>query len=108
MHPSFGVRYPEWGTDALSAYTWLRTTRGPEKAWLFKLGKRKDPTSPCDHHTQDGDPLTFTCSRFESTKREYLRDKRTWVELDLPDWRKERDESYDVTEAFFDFLYDEL
>ena len=102
------MRRPEWGRHALSAYTWLRTNKGPQKSWLFTIGKSQDPSCPCGHHTQDGDHLTFPCPKFESTRRKYLRDKRTWVDLDPPHWRKEGDEYYDATEAYFDFLYHEL
>jgi len=34
-----------------------------------------------------------------------LRGKRTWEDLDKPDWRKEGDDSYDAIESFFDYLY---
>lgn len=30
----FGVRRTEWNRQALSAYSWMRTDRGPQKEWL--------------------------------------------------------------------------
>jgi len=31
--------------------------------------------------------------------------KKTWPEIDNPDWRKEGDDIYDAIESFFDYLY---
>jgi len=31
--------------------------------------------------------------------------KKTWVDIDSPDWRKEGDDSYNAIESFFDYLY---
>jgi len=30
----YGVRRTEWGKRALSAYTWCRTDRGPQRSWM--------------------------------------------------------------------------
>ncbi|KAF8422185.1 hypothetical protein EV426DRAFT_706332 [Tirmania nivea] len=38
----YGKRRCEWDRRALSAYTWMRTDRGPHKSWLHRIGKAAD------------------------------------------------------------------
>lgn len=45
QEPGFGHRRTEWGRHALSAYTWLRTNRGPQRNWLHHLGQRESPSA---------------------------------------------------------------
>jgi len=105
--PSFGVRRPDWHRHALSAYTWYRTEKGPQKAWLYHIKKAENPSCPCGHPLQTREHITFHCPIHQSERSRLLRG-RTWVEIDQPDWRKEGDDpSYDAVEAFFDYLYHE-
>ena len=103
--PGFGTRRTDWHRHALSAYTWYRTERGPQKAWLFQLRKVGDPSCPCGYPRQTGEHITFHCPRYNTMRTRLLGSRRSWAEIDLPVWRKEGDDSYDAIEAFFDFLY---
>lgn len=38
-------------------------------------------------------------------RKRLLGAKKSWPELDNPEWRKEGDDSYDAIESFFDYLY---
>jgi len=101
----FGSRRTDWHRHALSTYTWFRTERGPQKAWLHKIGKAENPSCPCGHPVQTGEHITFHCPRHNERNR-LLRGKRSWPEIDDPDWRKEGDDPpYDAIESFFDYLY---
>jgi len=77
------------GRHALSACTWMRTNRGLQKSWLRRLGKADSEECPCSHPRQDGHHLTFICPRFKNTGRNLLGPRRSWEELDKPNWRKE-------------------
>jgi len=104
--PRFGKRRTDWHRHALTAYTWFRTERGPQKAWLHHIRKIDDPSCPCGHPSQTGEHITFHCPQHAPMRRRLLVAKKTWPELDNPDWRKEGDEdSYDAIESFFDYLY---
>ncbi|KAF8432009.1 hypothetical protein BGX38DRAFT_1276999 [Terfezia claveryi] len=35
----YGARRVEWDRHTLSAYTWMRTNKGPQKSWLHHIGK---------------------------------------------------------------------
>jgi len=106
--PGFGKRRTAWHRHALSAYTWLRTEKGPQRAWLHHIRKTDDPTCPCGHPSQAGEHITFHCPQHALMRSQLLRSKRSWEELDDPDWRKEGDEdSYDAIESFFHYLYNE-
>ena len=76
-----------WPRRPLSAYTWMRTDRGPQWSWLHRLGKATSPQCTlCDHHTQDGWHITFQCPSL-STQRNRCIGARTddsWEALDLP------------------------
>lgn len=51
-----------WDRHALSAYTWMRTERGPQKAWLHLIGQAENPNCLCDGLTpQSGHHITFDC-----------------------------------------------
>jgi len=107
--PGFGKRRTDWHRHALSAYTWLRTERGPQKAWLFQIRKSQDPSCPCGHPIQTGDHITFHCPLHQSARNRYIRSRKSWPELDDPVWVKEGDEeAFDAIESFFDYLYHEL
>jgi len=59
-----GFRRSDWHRKALSAYTSLRTDRGPQKGWLHRIGGADDPSCTCGYPTEDGSHITFTCPRF--------------------------------------------
>ena len=105
----FGLRRSDWHRKAPSAYTWMRTDKGPQKSWLHHLGKAQDKTCPCGHQVQDGAHLTFHCPRWAQQRRELLGHRRTWEELHNPMWKKEGDEEpYDTIELFFHLLFQGL
>jgi len=87
--PEFGKRRTDWHRHAVSAYTWLRTNKGPQKPWLHYIGKSDDPSCPCGHPRQDGDHITFHCRRFEKERANLLGPLETWEKLGGANWRKE-------------------
>ena len=101
----FGSRRTDWHRHALSAYTWYRTEKGPQRAWLHQIRKIDNPACSCGHPRQTGEHIVFHCSRHNLNRDRLLKGKRTWEDLDKPDWRKEGDDSYDAIESFFDYLY---
>lgn len=106
--PGFGVRRSDWNRQALSAYTWLRTDRGPQKSWLHKIGKSETSLCSCGHHTENGHHLTFECPLFLE-QRKTLGNVRDWEDLDRPIWVKEDGEDdWDAVEGFFYFMYKRL
>ena len=57
--PSLGMGHrPLWNRRALSAYTWMRTNRGPQLQWLHRIRKADSPLCPCDT-SQSCDHITF-------------------------------------------------
>ena len=45
---SFGLgNRVNWGRRALATYTWFREGKGPQRQWLYKIGKVEDPSSDC-------------------------------------------------------------
>lgn len=107
--PGFGVRRCEWNRHALSAYTWLRTDRGPQRYWLHKIGKADTSSCPCGFHTENGHHIVFECPLYH-TQRKYMGNAKEWEEIDRPIWIREEEEEdeWDAVEAFFSFLYREL
>lgn len=74
-----------WSRTALSAYTWMRTEKGPQRQWLHHIGKAEDPHCPCNHDTvQSGLHITFSCPTHAPTRNRLLGNKRSWEDLDLP------------------------
>lgn len=62
-----------WSCHALSAYNWLRTEQGPQKAWLHHVGKTDNPHCPCDGTTaQTGAHITFSCSEHRGERTRLL------------------------------------
>ena len=104
---SFGIRRPDWHRHALSAYTWLRTGKGPQRDWLHHIGKSTDPACPaCGASPTSGQHLVFSCPTHLTRRRELLGGRSSWEQLDAPDWRKEGDDPpYCAIESFFDYLY---
>lgn len=75
--PSFGTRRIDWHRHALSAYTWYRTEKGPQKAWLFHLRKVGDPSCPCGHPRQTGEHITFHCPRYNAMRERFLGSRKS-------------------------------
>jgi len=62
------------------------------------------------HPTQDGDHITFECPGLRKERKDLLGPRKTWEELDTPNWRKDEgdDSHWDTIEAFFDFIHSEF
>jgi len=110
--PGHGKGHTNWGKHALAAYTWTRTNRGPQKAWLHHIGKAAEPSCTCGHPSQDGDHLVFGCPRLATQRTRLLpRESDTWESLDDPHWVTEaggegrEQEKVEGIEAFFQDLY---
>lgn len=88
----------------------MRTNRGLQKSWLHYIGKAADAGCRCGHPQQDGSHIVFSCPRLDRLRRDLLGPRKTWEELDTPNWRKgEGDDSHWVTiEAFFDHIFSEF
>jgi len=110
--PGFGQRRTSWDRHALSAFTSLRTDKGPKKKWLHHIGKADNPACTCGHSPEDGWHITFECPRFHEWRAEYLGERRTWEELDKQVWVKrgegDSEEIFEGTEAFFGLIYSRL
>ena len=79
----------DWTRQALSAYSWTRTDRGPQKQWLHRIGRAENPHCPCDPHvTQSGEHLVFDCPLHTAARQTFIPGKRSWEELDSPHWIK--------------------
>jgi len=103
--PGFGKRRTDFHKHALSAYTWYRTERGPQKAWLHHISRIDDPSCPCGHSKQTGEHIVFHCPIHHEIRERLLGPRKSWESLDDPVWIKEGDDSYDAIESFFDYLY---
>jgi len=73
----FGQRRSDWHRMVASAYTWLRTDKGPQKSWLHRIGKSADTICPCGHPREDDHHITFVCPRFKKERAELLGTKAT-------------------------------
>ena len=71
----FGIRRSDWHRHSLSTYTWYRTEKGPQRAWLHRIGKADGPSCPCGHPEQTGEHITFHCPRHENERNRLLRGK---------------------------------
>jgi len=103
----FGKRRSDWHRHTITGYTWMRTNRGPQKSWLYHIGKTDDPRYPCGHGVQDGDHITFECPQLDTIRKDLLGPRKTWEELDDPNWRKDDgdDSHWDTIEAFCDNIF---
>ncbi|KAF8421687.1 hypothetical protein EV426DRAFT_704869 [Tirmania nivea] len=78
----FGVSRCLWHRHALSAYTWLRTNRGPFNYWLHFVRKADSPACPnCDHQAEDGFHITFDCPKHHQQCQELIGDARTGMSM---------------------------
>ena len=94
---------------SLSAHTWTRTQRGPQKKWLHHIKKVDSPSCACGAAEEAGHHLVFMCPRHEGISTEFLVGKSSWEELDKADWRKVGDGEdawyFEAVEEFFGHLY---
>jgi len=88
----------------------MRTNRGPQKSWLFRIGKATDLACPCGHPSQDGDHITFDCGLFRKERKDPLGLRKSWEELEDPIGRKDEGDNshWDTIEAIFDFVFCEF
>ena len=100
----------QFNRKALSAYTWMRTNKGPQRQWLHHIGKVDTPFCPCDSTTiQSGDHLTFSCRLLQQARRPLIGNRSTWTDLDLPRWiGEDPDNKEDGIELFFSTLFEYL
>jgi len=110
--PGFGKHRTDWGRHALSAYTWTRTNKGPQRGWLHHIGKAALPTCQCGHPNQNGAHLVFHCPLTAELRARLLPEGAdSWETLDEPHWISEpggrgRDEERtEGVESFFQDLY---
>lgn len=64
--PGFGIRRCEWNRQVLSAYTWFRMDRGPQKYWLYRTGKADSSFCQCGHHMENGFHIVFECPLYHT------------------------------------------
>jgi len=57
----FGKDRYKWGNQALAAYTWCRTDKGPQCSWLHKIGKIPNPDCPKCGEEETGEYIVFEC-----------------------------------------------
>lgn len=99
-----------WSRPALSAYTWMRTEKGPQKRWLHHISKAENPYCPCDPNAiQTGLHITFTCPLHTRERNRLLGGKQSWEDLDTPHLiRIKANEYADGVMLFFEYIFDQL
>lgn len=74
-----------WGRQALSAYTWCFTNRGPPNSWLHKIGKAE--ADKCGRHDGDahggGVPLHRSTKYWELRLEAEVSGKNKWMKWKL-------------------------
>ena len=109
QQPGFNPRTCEWSRQAISAYTWTRTERGPQNKWLHHVKKANSPACNCGAPEESGHHLVFECPRHAAIRGDFLAGKKSWEELYKPDWRKagEGEDAwyFEAVEEFFGHLY---
>lgn len=104
-----------WHRKALSAYTWMRTNRGPQREWLYriKLKRADSPLCQCGE-IQSGDHVTFTCPLHRTARLALLGNgTHTWSTLDTPRYDPDDDggedgDRTDLVMMFFSYLFTQL
>ena len=82
VQPGWG-NHSGWNRHALSAYTWVRTNKGPVNSWLHRVKVSETPFCPtCPETIQDGDHVTWTCPEHHTARKALLLGRTTWIELD--------------------------
>ena len=108
--PSFGKGsrlISMWNRRALSAYTWMRTNRGPQLEWLHNIRKTESPFCICGA-IQSGDHIVFHCPQHQTARQTLLGNtNHTWESLDTPRYDPDDDEEdkTDLVEEFFGYIF---
>ena len=100
-----------WKRQAISAYTWMRTNKGPQRQWLYQIKRADSPYCHCnsDNTIQSGEHLTFHCTLHAQARRRLIADQRSWKDLDQERWIKTGpNERTDGVELFFAYLFHQL
>ena len=99
-----------WNRKALSAYTWMRTEKGPQRQWLHRIGKADSPYCSCDASViQSGAHITFACPHHAQARRRLIANQQSWKELDSPHWIRTGPNEYeDGVISFFEYLFHQL
>ena len=78
----------------------MRTGKGHQRSWLFKLGKAEsEACNHCGHPTQTGEHITFHCPKWAHTTSQHIGDRKTWAEVYEPIWLLTGPEKGDVVDA---------
>lgn len=94
----FGINRTAWGHRALAAYTWCRTNRGPQRSWLYHVGKKPDNLCPECGVEETGDHIVFQCRTHQEGGK--LGTAAAWADLDKPIWVGEGKDRYDAVQDF--------
>ena len=107
-------RLVEWRRRALSAYTWMRMGKGPQKEWLHRIHTSDDPSCPCGAPAQTGEHIVWHCHLHnEARRRNRVHLTTCWEDLDDPIWVPNDDvegreggddEQVNGVERFFEYL----
>jgi len=54
-------QHMKWNRDELRGLTYLHTDKGPQKAWLFKIGRASSPRCKCGETQNAAHLLTSGC-----------------------------------------------
>jgi len=101
---SYGHHRTNWYRQALSAYTWLRSNRGPLGAWLHHIRVIQSPACPCAHPSEDDHHFVFHCPRFHRIRNDLTPSTTCWEALDQPHWLKsilKEGDIFDGVEEYF-------
>ena len=101
-----------WSRRALSAYSWMRTNRGPQRQWLHHIRKIPSPNCDCsDAPPQSGDHVVFSCPSHRIARQALLGPgAHTWETLDHPRYDPDEEEDEkgqrtDLVEEFFSYIF---
>ena len=104
--PSFGSHI-DWHRTAFTAFTWMRTNRGPMNSWLHHIKASHSPQCPCGDPREDGHHVVFACPLLAPQRQALLGPMTTWEDLDTPRYAKleGEDDPIDAAEEFFTVIH---
>ena len=103
----------QWGRRALSAYTWFRTGKGPQRELLHKIKKTEDAHCDCGAAVQSGDHIVWHCALYQTERRRNrmagLEGPEGWKQIDHLIWVEDEgaedpNDRVDGVERLFDYL----
>jgi len=103
----FGKERYKWGNQALAAYTWCRSNKGPQRSWLHKIRKAPNPDCPNCGEEETGEHIVFRCPAHQQ-ERVKMGEIQEWKDLDKPRWRGEGKNRYDAVVDFFFYCYQHM